>query len=286
MDSIRSSEQHFAPLCMSEFGKLHDVILCSPLHMEIKHIINETQKHFAKDNISQIKAIAQHTQFVQALIDHKVQPILLPSIEHFPEQVFTRDIGFTIGRTVFISNMAASIRQGEEQLLKEWIKSKGWGYTELKDTSIEGGDVLIDQHRVYVGISSRTSRAALIQLKQALPQYEMIPLLLNPSILHLDCVFNIISGDEALIYSPAFLKEDLHMLSQQYNLIEVTEQEQFTLGTNVLSIGQKNIFTLPINKKVNKALSKRGYNVIEVDFSEIIKSGGSFRCCTMPISRT
>ncbi|WP_368896749.1 arginine deiminase-related protein, partial [Priestia megaterium] len=27
------------------------------------------------------------------------------------------------------------------------------------------------------------------------------------------------------------------------------------------------------------------YKVIEVDISEIIKSGGSFRCCTMPLER-
>ena len=68
-------------------------------------------------------------------------------------------------------------------------------------------------------------------------------------------------------------------------MIEVTDEEAFTLGTNVLSIGDKKIISLPVNKKVNEELEKRGFEVIEVDLTEIIKSGGSFRCCTLPIER-
>ena len=37
--------------------------------------------------------------------------------------------------------------------------------------------------------------------------------------------------------------------------------------------------------EVNKKMREFGFNVIEVDFSEIIKSGGSFRCCSMPVER-
>ena len=71
----------------------------------------------------------------------------------------------------------------------------------------------------------------------------------------------------------------------KYDLIEVTKEEQFTMGTNVLSIGNQRVISLPMNTEVNEELRKRGYKVIEVDISEIIKSGGSFRCCTMPLER-
>jgi len=63
------------------------------------------------------------------------------------------------------------------------------------------------------------------------------------------------------------------------------DSEQFTMGTNVLSIGHNRVFSLPINQGVNDQLRQHGYKVLEVDFSEIIKSGGSFRCCSMPIER-
>lgn len=75
-------------------------------------------------------------------------------------------------------------------------------------------------------------------------------------------------------------------MKKRYEMIEITDDEQFQLGTNVLSIGNKTVISLPVNRHVNQELRKRGYTVIEIDLSEIIKSGGSFRCCTLPIERT
>lgn len=100
MDSMTAEQIHKMPQCMSEYDDLEKVLLCSPIYMEIKQIINETQKHFARENISQMKAIAQHKQLIQTLKDHQVRPITLPANDRFPEQVFTRDIGFTIGHTL------------------------------------------------------------------------------------------------------------------------------------------------------------------------------------------
>ncbi|MBB6601056.1 hypothetical protein HW432_02030 [Bacillus pumilus] len=286
MDSIRAEQIHKMPQCMSEYDDLQEVLLCSPIYMEIKQIINETQKHFARENISQMKAIAQHKQLIQTLKDHQVRPIMLPANDRFPEQVFTRDIGFTIGHTLFVSSMAAPVRQGEEQLLKEWAQGNGLKTVTLTNGTIEGGDVLVDQKRVFVGTSKRTNPAAIHELKKELPDHDIIPIHLPPHILHLDCVMNILSHDEILIYPEAFKNEDLHLLKMHYHLIEISEQEQFTLGPNVLSIGQKKVISLPINQETNAALTAHGYTVIEVDFSEIIKSGGSFRCCTLPIRRS
>lgn len=50
---------------------------------------------------------------------------------------------------------------------------------------------------------------------------------------------NILSHDEIIIYPEAFKQKDLQLLKTYYDLIEISEQEQFTLGPNVLSIGQK-----------------------------------------------
>ncbi len=286
MNSMRAEQVHKMPQCMSEYDDLQEVLLCSPIYMEIKQIINETQKHFARENISQMKAIAQHKQLIQTLQDHQVRPIMLPANDRFPEQVFTRDIGFTIGHTLFVSSMAAPVRQGEEQLLKEWAQGNGLNTVTLTNGTIEGGDVLVDQTRVFVGTSKRTNPSAIHELKKELPDHDIIPIHLPPHILHLDCVMNILSHDEILIYPEAFKKEDLHLLNMHYHLIEISEQEQFTLGPNVLSIGQKKVLSLPINQETNAALTAHGYTVIEVDFSEIIKSGGSFRCCTLPIRRS
>ena len=123
-------------------------------------------------------------------------------------------------------------------------------------------------------------------MKRDLPDHEIVEVPFNEKYLHLDCVFNILSPEVGLIFPKALDEQTITMLSERkYKLIEVSEEEQFTLGTNVLSIGDKKVFSLPQNKNVNAQMRAHGFEVIEVDFSEIIKSGGSFRCCSMPVVR-
>ncbi|MED2971135.1 dimethylarginine dimethylaminohydrolase family protein [Fictibacillus sp. B-59209] len=271
--------------CYSEYEALKDVILCQPKFMKIREVINETQKYYADENIDTELAMQQHKQFSKALEDRGIKVHQLPPLEKYPEQVFTRDIGFTIGHTLYISEMGREIRQGEEKVLKEWMNEEHITIKDLKNDSIEGGDVLLDRKTVFVGVSHRTSRAAIESLMQHEPDYNVIPVPFNEKYLHLDCVFNILSPEEAIIYPPAFHEEELKLLTSRYKTIEINKEEQFTLGTNILSIGNKTVLALPVNKEINAKLRENSYEVIEVDISEIIKSGGAFRCCTLPLDR-
>ncbi|WP_245308148.1 dimethylarginine dimethylaminohydrolase family protein [Halalkalibacter urbisdiaboli] len=271
--------------CSSEYDKLIRVVLCPPRYMTIKDLINETQKHFKDEGINIEKAMEQHDQMVKTLRSHGVDVILLPEQERYPEQVFTRDIGFTLGQTIFVAEMASDVRQGEEDVFKGWLEQEKISYYNLVGDRIEGGDVIIDRNKIFVGLSDRTNKYAIDHLRTLLPDYEVIVIPFTEKYLHLDCVFNIISPHEAIYFPGAFTKKERNILEYHYDLIEVSEEEQFTLGTNVLSIGEKRILSLPVNKKVNAQLRQRGFEVIEVDITEIIKSGGSFRCCTLPIYR-
>ncbi|MGJ9381985.1 dimethylarginine dimethylaminohydrolase family protein [Salipaludibacillus sp. CF4.18] len=271
--------------CRTEYDKLQHVVLCEPKHMTIKSLINETQKHFKDEGLHIEKAMEQHQNLVETLRRHDVQVTLLPEMEEFPEQVFTRDIGFTLGQTTFVADMAHSPRIGEENVLKTWLEQNGISYYNLIGDMIEGGDVIINGHQLFIGLSDRTNQNAINHMQKILHEYEVITVPFLEKYLHLDCVFNIISEKEALIYSNAFSNKEKKILASHFELIEVNEEEQFTLGTNVLSIGNKKILSLPINREVNQQLRIRGYEVLEVDITEIIKSGGSFRCSTMPLVR-
>jgi N-dimethylarginine dimethylaminohydrolase len=228
---ITNLQQNNKPSCFSEYDQLIQVIVCQPHYMEIRDVINETQRHFKDEGIHIERAVEQHDVLVKTLRNNGIEVILLPYHKKYPEQVFTRDIGFTLGQTIFVAQMASDVRKGEEDVLKQWLEDEEISY------------------------------------------------------FHLDCVFNIISPELALIFPGALNQENIELLSSRYELIEVSEEEQFTLGTNVLGIGKKKILSVPVNKKVNQQLRERGFEVIEVDITEIIKSGGSFRCCTLPIIR-
>jgi N-dimethylarginine dimethylaminohydrolase len=277
-DYIKSS-------CFSEYDILEKVVLCQPDFMTIREPINETQKQYLKENIDTDLAKKQHKIFVETLQQNGIEVMLLPPKEKFPEQVFTRDIGFTLGNQVFVAEMAHDVRKGEERPFIDWLEKEKITYTNLIGDKIEGGDVLVDRNTIYVGVSNRTNENAIQHLQSLLPSFDVIAIPFTDTYLHLDCVFNILSPNDALIFPGELDVEKERLLASRYNLIEVSKEEQATLGTNVLSIGEKRVISLPINKQVNKKLRDRGYHVIEVDITEIIKSGGAFRCCTLPILR-
>ncbi|MFT8320869.1 MAG: arginine deiminase family protein [Bacillus sp. (in: firmicutes)] len=271
--------------CPSEYHPLKKVILAPPTYMTIQEPINTIQEQFFQQNIDTEKALQQHTIFVEKLKEQGMEVILLAPLKKYPEQVFTRDIGFIIGDHVFVSEMGHVIRKGEEYSFLEWLENEHISFTKFSGEKIEGGDVVLDRNSIYVGLSNRTSKKAIMHLEESLSNKEIITVPFNASFLHLDCVFNILSPSEALIYPDAIDKEVVTLLEERYSLIKVSTKEQATLGTNVLSIGNKKVFSLPMNTEVNQELRKRGYTVMEVDISEIIKSGGAFRCCTLPLER-
>lgn len=272
--------------CFNEYDELKKVVMCQPQYMNIRDVINETQKHFKDEGIHIERALEQHDQFVKALRNFDIEVYLLPYHAKYPEQVFTRDIGFTLGETIFVADMAHDVRKGEENVLRQWLEDEGISYYNIIGDEIEGGDVIIDQDTIYIGLSNRTNQEAVNHLSELLnKQFKVISIDFQEKFLHLDCVFNVVSPKTALIYPPALKKEDIEFFSARYELIEVSDEEQFTLGTNVLSIGRNRIISLPVNKNVNEQLRNQGFEVIEVDITEIIKSGGSFRCCTLPILR-
>ncbi|GAA4070280.1 dimethylarginine dimethylaminohydrolase family protein [Amphibacillus indicireducens] len=272
-------------VCHNEYDRLKQVIVTPPTHMRIEEVINETQKHYQDSNIDIDKALEQHRYFQKVMRDHGVEVIEIEPRSELNEQVFTRDIGVTIGTQVIVSQMATDLRERETVYLKKFLVENNMAHMEIMIDSIEGGDVILDEERIWIGVSDRTTEIAIQSLQQFLPNYQIETIDLKNEILHLDCTFNLVGPNLALIYREGILEADYQRLNEHYQLIEVDSEEQFTLGTNVLSIAPGKVISLPENKRTNQKLREAGLEVIEVPFNEIIKSGGSFRCCTMPIYR-
>ena len=273
------SKETLSPRSFDEYGALKKVIMCEPAFLSLPKGADSS------NNINIKTAQKQHDELVVALEHFGVEVILLRADPHHPEQVFTRDIGFVVGNTVFITEMKKERRRKEEAFLKSWLNQKQVLYSDLSQDHIEGGDIIVDNGFVFIGLSDRTTVQSIRHMKHLLPDFQVMAVPFRDKFLHLDCIFNIISPDEALLYQGEMDEEAEAFLSKKYSLIKVSKAEQKSLGTNVLSIGSKKVFSIPENKEVNRQLRERGYEVIELKFSEMIKAGGSFRCCTFPLER-
>ncbi|MEM7116952.1 MAG: arginine deiminase family protein [Chloroflexota bacterium] len=280
----------------SEIAPLQSVIVGYPdnfLQVE-PEIINETQRrfYFGPNSPTREAVTEQLYGFIRVLEQHGVtvyQPRPLP---YLPDQMMTRDIGIVLGNTFIVTTMAAKSRRLEWRGIA-WLFEQFPRDTETifapEDIVIEGGDVVVDKGKIFVGIGQRTTLAGAAWLMQNAPQFEIVPVNLKAlnegeDVLHLDCSFLPVGNHFALIY-PDGLRDIPASLRESYELIEVTQEEQHSLATNVVSISPDVVISRPTSIRINKLLRERGLEVIEVHYPDPPKTGGSFRCCTLPLFR-
>jgi len=214
------------------------------------------------------------------------------SVLGVPDQLTSRDIGFVVGNTFVVAGMAKKSRKQEYKGIEHLFHDfEGELIYVPSGVILEGGDVIVDNPYIFLGLSQRSTMQGVEFLKQNFKDWYTVPVYLKPlsegeDVLHLDCAFMPTAEDEALIYKPGF-KEIPKEISEKYGsgFINVTKQEQLELGTNVLQLGPKKIISRDKAHGLNAKLKSLGYDVTPLKFDEAPKTGGSFHCCTLPLYR-
>jgi len=271
----------------SEVGALRSVLLGPIDHFRLHPPINETQAHyFAVAPPSVELLVRQHERFVETLARRGVDIHWVERRDDSPEQVFTRDVALVIHDTFVVCALKEPIRRNEPKALAPVLGALEGPAFEVTDGVVEGGDIVLDGHTLYVGRSIRTNPEGIRWLQEHFgDRFEIVPLYLRPPYLHLDVVFNLVGNGLALVYPPALEEPSLQTLRQRHRLVPVTAEEQFELATNVLSLSPETVISDARQHRVNALLRQHGLDVVELEYNEVIKLGGSFRCSTCPLVR-
>ena len=293
----------------NENDKLTDVIVGNSLNFKSEINFRDLYDpislfHYLKGTFP-IKSKLQNqiSQFKKVLKKYNVKIHDLDIIN--TNQIFARDLGFVIEEKFFLSSILPA-RENEIKGLDSLLNKIKNIVRIPADKHIEGGDVIIDNDNIFIGyydqkdyknqITARTNKQAVKFMKKECPNKNIIPLELiksphNPKLnaLHLDCCFQPVSNNKAVICKQAFKNpNELNQLISFYeedNLFELTLDEMSRLYSNFLSI-DKNIVISDIKfKRLNKWFENMNIEVEEIDYSEISKLGGLFRCTTLPLLR-
>lgn len=284
--------------CFSETGKLESVVIGFPDNMMLgghREIINLTQERNLKNGLMPTpgETVAEFVEFKRVLEEQGVQ-VLMPNYVDVQEQIYTRDIGFVIGKIFFVSGMAKAARKPEIAGIQHIIDSfspENVVYIP-EGITIEGGDVIVDRGVVYIGVGQRTEGKAVDFIREKLQGsgLRVEPIYIKQfdegeDSLHLDCTFMPVGNGYALIY-PDAMKNIPDSIWDNYSWIVVTREEQENLGTNVLSLSPTKVLSRPSSVRLNAEMQKVGIEVIELPFDQAPINGGSFRCCSLPLKRS
>lgn len=253
------------------------------------------QEHVRQGTLPSERSLVSEIEEFVAVLQREDVTVYRP--HNLPEtmQIFTRDIAFVIGDRLVKATMKRENRRVEyagishviDQIDRERLLCPP------AEAFIEGGDVILYDKTIFVGLSDRTNPAGANFLRQAFPEKEIIILATTvtnepqTNILHLDCAFQPLGSGQAIFYPEGFSQrpDAIYDLFGERNLICISNQEMVEMFPNIFSLSPDVVISEQNFTRLNSELRRRGFTVIEVPYANVSKLGGLLRCSTLPLRR-
>jgi len=227
-------------------------------------------------------------------------------IENY-NQIFARDIGFVID-DVFVKANILPDRERELDAIQYVIDqiNPSKVVRPPAEVHIEGGDVMLWNDYIFIGtykgsdykdyITARTNMEGVNYIKTLFPHkivkaFDLVKSTIDArdNALHLDCCFQPVGNDKAIIYKNGFREEAdykfLVNLFGEENLFHITRDEMYHMNSNVFSIAPDVVVSERNFTRLNTWLRTKGFTVEEIPYAEIAKQEGLLRCSTLPLIR-
>lgn len=233
--------------------------------------------------------------------------VFRPEVLNGINQIFSRDIAFVIDDKLIKANILPDRENEFEAIVHVLDRLEGSQILyPPEEVHVEGGDVMPWNDYIFVGtysaadypsyITGRTNRAAVAYLEAQFPDKKVKAFELRKSntdprenALHLDCCFQPVGTDKAIIHRNGFLIDaEYHWLIDFFgseNVFEIDKDEMYAMNCNVFSISPEVVVSERNFTRLNSWLRDRGFTVEEIPYAEIAKQGGLLRCSTLPLVR-
>ena len=276
-------------------------LMCPPVHFDVVYAINPWMDVTVPVDAGHAVVQWQALKAAYEKRGHTVD--VISPVPGLPDMVYAANGGVVVGGRALAARFTFPERQPEGAAYEAWLRDSGpaRGMTSLGQAveRNEGeGDLLWDGEVMLAGTGFRTTRAAHAEVAARLGVEVVTLELVDPRFYHLDTALAVLSpagpgpdgtvpdgGARAEIaYFPeAFTPESRAVLRERYpDAIEATEADAAVLGLNAVSDG-RHVFLTDRATGMHAALRERGFEPVGIDLSELLKGGGSVKCCTLEL---
>ena len=233
--------------------------------------------------------------------------VLRPKVMENYNQIFTRDIGFVID-AIFIKSNILPDRERELDAIEYIIEqiNPAKVVRPPEEVHIEGGDVILWNDYIFIGtykgsdytdyITARTNIQGVQYIRDLFPnkivkEFDLVKSKIEArdNALHLDCCFQPVGNNKAIIYKRGFREEADYLflvgLFGKENLFHIKRKEMYHMYSNVFSIDTNVVVSERKFTRLNTWFRDNGFIVEEIPYAEISKQEGLLRCSTLPLIR-
>jgi N-dimethylarginine dimethylaminohydrolase len=214
-------------------------------------------------------------------LGHTVE--LVEPVAGLPDMVYAANGGLLVNGTAVVARFAYPQRAGESAAYAEWMTRHGFDPAETNHVNEGQGDLLVVGPIILAGYGFRTDRRAHAEISAHVGMPVVGLELVDPRFYHLDTALAVLDETTIAYYPPAFSDTARETLRARFpDAIEVAGADANVLGLNVVSDG-RNVVMPAAAAGFAEQLRAAGFRPIGVDLSELLKGGGSVKCCTLEV---
>jgi dimethylargininase len=219
--------------------------------------------HLAREPVDFARAAAQHERYEALLAELGCVVRRLPVRPELPDSVFVEDAAVVTETIAVITRPGAISRRGETDDVEAMLREVRDIVHITEPGTLDGGDVLRVGDRWFVGRSGRTNDEGIRQLAKFIP-VEAVDF---RGCLHLKSAVTAIS-EEMVIFNPEWVEPRWPHIS-----VDEPFAANVLLLAGTIIAGQY--------PRTNDRLRQAGFDVREVDASELAKAEGGVTCCSI-----
>jgi N-dimethylarginine dimethylaminohydrolase len=200
-----------------------------------------------------------------------------------PDMVYAANGGFIAGNTAVVAHFKFPERKAESIAYATWMKQRGYRIVSTRHVNEGQGDLLLVGEMLLAGHGFRTDVRAHAEVAEILRMPVVSLELVDPRFYHLDTALAVLDDTTIAYYPPAFGAAAQGQLRALFpDAIVVGSADAYVLGLNAVSDGLHVVH--PCGATGFAAdLRRAGFEPIGVDLSELLKGGGSVKCCTLEV---
>jgi dimethylargininase len=231
--------------------------------------------HVARAPLDVDGAIAEHAAYERLLAELGVTVQRLPPEPRLPDAVFVEDTAVVLDEVAVIARPGAASRRPETRSVEAALAAHRPLLRIEGRATLDGGDVLVIDRRVHVGLSSRTTLAAVEQLSRLLRPYDYEVVAVPFSgCLHLKSAVTRIA-DGLLLLNPAWVDQASFPSHAVVNVDPLEPQ-----AANALWIGGSVIHPQH-HPRTRRRLESEGLRVAPAALDELAKAEAGVTCCSL-----
>ena len=208
---------------------------------------------------------------------------LVDPVPGLPDMVYAANGGLIVNGKAVVARFTHAERRGESVAYAEWMAGHGYPAAETRHVNEGQGDLLVVGPVILAGYGFRTDRRAHEEIAEHVGMPVVGLELVDPRFYHLDTALAVLDDNTIAYYPPAFTEHSRATLSRLFpDAIEVASGDAYVLGLNVVSDGL-NVVLPDAATGFAEQLRQAGFRPVGVDLSELLKGGGSVKCCTLEV---